>query len=211
MRATGAAVPPSIQVMAGAADNAFCAVRPPGHHAEPDARHGLLPVQQRRRSPRCMPGPRTASSASRWSISTCITATARRAFWTDTELFYGSTHQMPLYPGTGARARRGRRQYLQCAARARRRRRGVSRAFATRILPALDAFAADFLLVSAGFDAHVNDPLAQIRLESGFRLGDRAAAGGGSQAHRGKLVSTLEGGYDLDALAASAAAHVGWR
>ncbi len=108
LRAVGAATAAVDAVFAGEADNAFCAMRPPGHHAETQPRHGLLPLQSGcHRRPPCPPCP-MAPSASPWSISMSTTATAPRRFSGPTaNLFYGSTHQMPLYPGTGARRETG--------------------------------------------------------------------------------------------------------
>jgi acetoin utilization deacetylase AcuC-like enzyme len=131
------------------------------------------------------------------------------AFWSDKDLFYGSTHQMPLFPGTGAIDETGVGNIFNAPLKPGDDGDDFRAAFDQRILPALDDFAPDLLLVSAGFDAHVRDPLAQLRLvEADFawvadRLLEAAAKHCG-----GRLVSTLEGGYDLDALASSTAIHV---
>jgi acetoin utilization deacetylase AcuC-like enzyme len=127
----------------------------------------------------------------------------------DASLFYASSHQYPLYPGTGAREETGLRNVVNTPLASGSDGRLFRRAFEREILPALDAFAPGLLLVSAGFDAHRADPLAGLELEeSDFawvtaRLVECAARHCG-----GKLVSVLEGGYDLKALGASAAAHV---
>jgi acetoin utilization deacetylase AcuC-like enzyme len=132
------------------------------------------------------------------------------AFWDEAELFFASTHQMPLYPGTGSSNERGAHGNivnlpLPPMAGSKEFRAAMSEG----LLPALRRFAPEFLLVSAGYDAHQADPLAQLR----FRDEDYAWATAELKAVAedccaGRLVSTLEGGYDLGALATSAAAHV---
>ena len=149
-------------------------------------------------------------SASRWSISTCITATARKppsgrtrtcstarpircrsipAPARSSETGVGNIVNAPLSPGDGGE------QFRE--------------AFLTRILPALNNFGPDILLVSAGFDAHRDDPLAQLQLvEADFAWVTEQMLEAAAKHCGGRLVSTLEGGYDLDALGRSAAAHV---
>jgi len=130
-------------------------------------------------------------------------------FESDGDLFYASTHQSPLYPGTGDRAERGvgniRNAPLPPGAGSAEFRAAMS----DIVLPGLDRFAPELLLISAGFDAHHADPLANLELETADFAWATAMLRGVADRHcRGRLVSTLEGGYDLDALAASAAAHV---
>ena len=125
-------------------------------------------------------------------------------FWSDPTVLYCSTHQMPLYPGTGAASETGAGNIVNAPLASRQRQRPSSaRPFSARILPALDNSAPDLIIVSAGFDAHHRDPLAAINLtEDGFRLGDRpAAATAAAQFSGNRLVSLLEGGYDLQGLA----------
>ena len=126
------------------------------------------------------------------------------------DLFYGSTHQSPCYPGTGEPWERGVADNI-INAPLRPRDGGVAfrNAWSNIVLPALDAFAPGFLIISAGFDAHAADPLAQLRLETSDYawITDQLIAV--AEKHCGdRLVSVLEGGYDLDALAASVAVHV---
>ncbi|MFQ5468662.1 MAG: histone deacetylase family protein, partial [Kiloniellaceae bacterium] len=132
------------------------------------------------------------------------------AFWDDPDLFYGSTHQMPLYPGTGAAEERGGHGNivnvpLAPMAGSPEFRQGMR----DRILPSLRKFAPELIVISAGFDAHAEDPLAGLCL----REDDYAWATGeilaiAALTCAGRVVSTLEGGYNLHALADSAAAHV---
>jgi acetoin utilization deacetylase AcuC-like enzyme len=131
-------------------------------------------------------------------------------FWGDPELFYASTHQFPLYPGTGRAEERGASgNILNVPLPPMAGSEEFRHAIRVAVLPALTRFAPEFLLVSAGFDGHVDDPLAGLRYEEAdfawvtgelVRVADEVCGG--------RVVSALEGGYDLRALAASAAAHV---
>jgi acetoin utilization deacetylase AcuC-like enzyme len=209
LRAAGAVVAAVDAVMAGAADNAFCAVRPPGHHAEPARAMGFCLFNN------IAVGALRAREAHGLSRVAVIDFDVHHgngtqaAFETDGGLFYASTHQFPLYPGTGSARETGVGNIVNVPLRpmsgSSQFRVGVTQ----RILPALDAFRPELVLISAGFDAHKSDPLAQLLLEERdytwiteqlLEIAYRHA--------RGRVVSTLEGGYDLAALAASVAAHV---
>ena len=130
-------------------------------------------------------------------------------FWSDPDLFYGSTHQMPLYPGTGAVQETGAGNIFNAPLRAGDGSEQFREAMGTVILPALDAFAPDLVIISAGFDAHHRDPLGSLQLtEEDFawitlQLMEAAEIHCG-----GRIVSVLEGGYDLQGLAASVGIHV---
>ena len=126
------------------------------------------------------------------------------------DLFYASSHQHPCYPGTGAASERGTANNIVNAP-LRPGSDGIAfrAAWSNIILPELDRFAPGLLIVSAGFDAHKADPLAQLRLETADYAWITQELLGIAAVHcNGRLVSCLEGGYDLRALAASAAAHV---
>jgi acetoin utilization deacetylase AcuC-like enzyme len=209
LRAAGAAIYAVDQVVTGAAQNAFCSVRPPGHHAEPIRPMGFCLFNN---VAIAAFHARAAHGAERVAVVDFDVHHGngtQAAFGSDKNLFYGSTHQMPLYPGTGAASETGVGNIVNVPLNPGDGGAQFRAAFRSRILPALDAFAPDMLLVSAGFDAHRDDPLAQLDLvEADFawvtqELLDMAAKHCG-----GRLVSTLEGGYDLDALGRSAAAHV---
>jgi acetoin utilization deacetylase AcuC-like enzyme len=209
LRAAGAAVHAVDQVMAGSAKNAFCAVRPPGHHAEPARAMGFCLFNN------VAVGAlhaRVAHGAKRVAVVDFDVHHGngtQAAFWSDRDLFYGSTHQMPLFPGTGAVDETGVGNICNAPLKPGDGGEEFRHAYETRILPALNDFAPDFLLVSAGFDAHINDPLAQLRLvESDFAWVTEKLLEAAEKHTGGKLVSTLEGGYDLDALARSTAVHV---
>ena len=131
-------------------------------------------------------------------------------FWDDPDLFYASSHQSPCYPGTGQPHETGVAGNIVNAPLPPRSGSAAFRAaWADTILPALDAFAPELLIVSAGFDAHRDDPLAQLRVETAdFAWLTRELRALAVRHCAGRLVSVLEGGYDLDALAECAAAHV---
>jgi acetoin utilization deacetylase AcuC-like enzyme len=209
LRATGAVVHAVDQVMSGAVKNAFCAVRPPGHHAEPSRPMGFCLFNN---VAIAALHARAAHGAERVAVIDFDVHHGngtQDAFWSDKDLFYGSTHQMPLFPGTGALSETGVGNIYNAPLRAGDGREHFEEAFLGRILPALHDFSPDILLISAGFDAHRDDPLAQIGLvEADFawvteRLLEMAEKHAG-----GRVVSTLEGGYNLEALGRSAAAHV---
>jgi acetoin utilization deacetylase AcuC-like enzyme len=210
LRAAGACIAAVDAVMKGEAQNAFCAVRPPGHHAEPHHAMGFCLFNN------------VAIAASHARRTHKIERVAvidfdvhhgngtQAAFEEDAALFYASTHQMPLYPGTGASSERGVGNIVNVPLPPMAGTREFRQAFSGHILPALDSFRPDLVLVSAGFDAHRSDPLAQLMLvESDYAWVTDELLGVAARHAGGRLVSTLEGGYDLDALAASAAAHVG--
>jgi acetoin utilization deacetylase AcuC-like enzyme len=130
-------------------------------------------------------------------------------FERDPNLFYASTHQWPLYPGTGAPSERGVGNIVNVPLRSHSGGPEFRAAFTRAILPALDAFAPELVIVSAGFDAHEDDPLASLMLhEDDYEWVTAALLEVASTHAKGRLVSALEGGYDLRALGASAAAHV---
>jgi acetoin utilization deacetylase AcuC-like enzyme len=206
LRASGAAVAAVDAVMEGWARTAFAAVRPPGHHAEPRRPMGFCLFN----------GVAVAAehARARWGLKRIAVVDfdvhhgngTQAMFQNDPDLFYASSHQSPCYPGTGAADERGVADNvvnlpLPPGADSRAFRAAWSRTG----LPALAAFRPDLLIVSAGFDAHKADPLASLGLETeDFAwITDRLL-----ETADGKLVSVLEGGYDLQALAACTAAHV---
>jgi acetoin utilization deacetylase AcuC-like enzyme len=209
LRATGASLHAVDQVMAGKADNAFCAVRPPGHHAEPSRAMGFCLFNTVAIAALHARATHGAKRVAVVDFDVHHGNGTQTAFWSDRDLFYGSTHQMPLFPGTGALDETGVGNIFNAPLKPGDDGDDFRAAYETRILPALDAFAPDFLLVSAGFDAHLRDPLANLRvLEPDFAWVTEKLLEAADKHCGGKLVATLEGGYDLEALASSAAVHV---
>ena len=130
-------------------------------------------------------------------------------FWNDKDLYFGSTHQMPLYPGTGALSETGVGNIWNAPLRPGDAGDRFKEALQSRILPALRNFSPDIVLISAGFDAHADDPLANLRLlEPDFAWATNEIAEVAAKHAQGRLVSMLEGGYNLAALAKSVGVHV---
>jgi len=210
LRAAGAVVLGVDMVIAGEAKNAFCAVRPPGHHATQNRAMGFCLFNN------VAVGALHARAVHGIARIAVIDFDVHHGngtqaiFESDAGLFYGSTHQSPLYPGTGWPDETGVAHNIVNAPLP----PGAGgaefrRAFETLVLPALAKFEPEFLMISAGFDAHRDDPLAQLRLdESDFAWATEKLCASAEQLCGGRVVSTLEGGYDLEATARSASAHV---
>jgi acetoin utilization deacetylase AcuC-like enzyme len=209
LRAAGAMVAAVDLVLKNGAANAFCAVRPPGHHAESDMAMGFCLFNN------VAIGAAHACAAHGLKRVAIVDFDVHHGngtqhiFEHDAQIFYASTHQMPLYPGTGARSERGVGNICNAPLPPFAGGDEFRDAYEEIVLPALDRFKPELIMISAGFDAHRADPLASLELEAedfGWvteRLAELAKTHCG-----GRLVSTLEGGYDLGALAESSAAHV---
>ena len=208
-RAAGAVATAVDAVMGGEADNAFCAVRPPGHHAEPRRPMGFCLFNN------VVVGAERARRAHGLTRIAVVDFDVHHgngtqaAFERDGDLFFGSTHQWPLYPGTGAAHETGVGNVVNAPLSPGTGSAGFRDAMESKLLPALRAFRPELILISAGFDAHRDDPLAALELvEADYAWITTELARIAGELCSGRLVSTLEGGYDLRALAASAAAHV---
>jgi acetoin utilization deacetylase AcuC-like enzyme len=205
--AAGAVVAAVEAVAAGEAERAFCAVRPPGHHAEPDQAMGFClfsNVAVAARAAQALGLQRVAVV----DFDVHHGNGTQAAFEQDPSLFLASIHQSPLYPGTGDESETGVGNIVNAPVPPHAPRELWRRRFEERLMPALDAFAPDLILISAGFDAHRRDPLAHQSLEEAdYAWATRAVVEVARSSCRGRVVSTLEGGYDLEALGRSAAAH----
>ncbi|MCW5746118.1 MAG: histone deacetylase family protein [Alphaproteobacteria bacterium] len=209
LRAAGAVVAAVDAVVGGAADNAFCAVRPPGHHAEPDRAMGFCLFNN------VVIGARRAQRAHGLSRVAIIDFDVHHGNGTESQamadksLFYGSTHQSPLYPGTGMDNDPRHPNVVNAPLPPQAGSDEFRAAMSERILPALRAFEPALVIISAGFDAHTDDPLAELRLtEDDYAWATEALLAVARDCAAGRLVSALEGGYNLKALARSTAAHV---
>ncbi len=210
LRAAGAVCAAIDAVIAGKAKNAFCAVRPPGHHAEPERAMGFCLFNNAAVGAARARGVHGLERVAVIDFDVHHGNGTQAAFVADPCLFYASTHQSPLYPGTGAASETGVGNIVNVPLRPLSGSAPFRSAFSERVLPALDEFCPMLVIVSAGFDAHKSDPLAQLMLdESDYVWVTEQLVEAASRHARGRLVSTLEGGYDLLALGASAAAHVG--
>ncbi len=210
LRAAGAVCAAVDAVMAGEGKNAFCAVRPPGHHAEPGRAMGFClfnNVAVGALHARKKHGLRRVAVI---DFDVHHGNGTQAAFERDADLFYASTHQYPLYPGTGAMDERGvANNILNLPLPPGANSELFRLAMEKGVLVALAAFRPEMVFISAGFDAHAADPLANMELSTeDFGWATERLAEVARKSCGGRLVSTLEGGYDLDALAESAAAHV---
>jgi acetoin utilization deacetylase AcuC-like enzyme len=206
--AAGAVVDAVRAVARGEMSRAFAAVRPPGHHAEPDQAMGFCLFSNVAVAARAA----QAEGLSRVAVIDFDVHHGngtQAAFESDDSLFLGSIHQMPLYPGTGAASETGVGNIVNAPVPPHAAREAWRATFAGGLMPALESFRPDLILISAGFDAHRRDPLAHQSLEADdFAWATRAVVEVARSCCGGKVVSSLEGGYDLEGLGRSAVAHV---
>jgi acetoin utilization deacetylase AcuC-like enzyme len=211
MRAVGAGLEAVDKVMDpnSGIKNAFCQVRPPGHHAEAERAMGFCFFNSIAVAAHYARKKHGAERVAVIDFDVHHGNGTQDIFWSDKDMLYASTHQMPLYPGSGALGETGVGNIWNAPMRAGDTGDKFKEAVQSRILPALHNFAPDLVLISAGFDAHKDDPLANMKLvEADFLWVTEELAKVAGRHCNGRLVSMLEGGYDLTALARSAAVHV---
>jgi acetoin utilization deacetylase AcuC-like enzyme len=210
LRAIGGAAMATDEVMTGKVDNAFCAMRPPGHHAETARAMGFCFFNTVAIIARHAQKRHGAERVAIVDFDVHHGNGSQEIFWSDPTVMYASTHEMPLYPGTGAPSERGARNtVVNAPLRAGDGGERFREAFETVVLPRVSAFAPDFLVISAGFDAHMRDPLAHLNLlEPDFAWATQQLMAIADKTANGRVVSVLEGGYDLQGLSRSVAAHV---
>ena len=210
LRAAGAAVAAVDAALVGPSPRVFCAVRPPGHHATHDTAMGFCLFNNIAVAALHALDAHGLERVAIVDFDVHHGNGTQAIFEHDRRVLFASSHQWPLYPGTGARNETGEGNIVNAPLPPDADGTLFRTAWSDVLLPAIDAFKPQLLLVSAGFDAHRRDPLAQLRLEAGdyawitrelVRLAQRHCGG--------RIVSTLEGGYDLDALRESSVAHVG--
>jgi len=209
LRAAGAVVAAVDALAAGGGQNAFCAVRPPGHHAEHDRAMGFCIFNN------VAVGALHARAKHGWRRAAVVDFDVHHGngtqhmFERDAELFYASTHQFPNYPGTGAADETGVGNIVNAPLAPNSGSKEFRAAMTRMVLPALADFKPDIVFISAGFDAHARDPLASLNLhEDDYAWATTEIMSIAAERCRGRVVSALEGGYNLKALAASVSAHV---
>eukprot|EP01037_Dinobryon_pediforme_P023489 gene23489-biopygen14161 len=209
LRGVGAACAAVDEVFQGKVSNAFSASRPPGHHAEKSRAMGFCLFNN-------------AAIAARWAQQTYGAERVaivdfdvhhgngtQDIFWSDKSVMYCSTHQMPLYPGTGAASETGVGNIVNVPLRQGDGSMEFREAVDIAIFPRLEDFRPDLMIISAGFDAHMRDPLGGLNLvEADFSWVTAKLMDIADRTAKGRVVSLLEGGYDLEGLARSVAAHV---
>ncbi len=210
LRAAGALVAAVDAVAGGQADNAFCAVRPPGHHAEPQHAMGFCLFNSVAVGALQARAEHGLQRVAVFDFDVHHGNGTQASFWADRDLCYASTHQSPLYPGTGAASERGvNGNIVNVPLPSGAGSLAFREAVENTVVPALRRFAPDMILLSAGFDAHADDPLAGLAIqdEDYFWVTEKMVALA-QELCDGRLVSALEGGYDPAALGRSVAAHV---
>ena len=205
----GGAIAAVDAVFSGIADNVFVASRPPGHHAEKSKAMGFCFFNNVAIAARHAQKAHGAERVAIIDWDVHHGNGTQDIFWDDPSVLFCSTHQMPLYPGSGAKTETGAGNIVNAPLSTNDGSDHFREAFKSRVLPRVADFQPDIILISAGFDAHHRDPLAQINLVADdfdwataklLDLADRSA--------KNRVVSLLEGGYDLQGLAESAATHI---
>lgn len=210
LRAAGAGVAAVDEVLGGQATRVFCAVRPPGHHATHDTAMGFCLFNSIAVAALHALEQHGLERVAIVDFDVHHGNGTQAIFEHDRRVLFASSHQMPLYPGTGDREETGEGNIVNAPLPPGAGSAQFRQAWSARLLPEVDAFRPQLLLVSAGFDAHRRDPLAQLQLESAdFRWITDELVALANRHCGGRMVSMLEGGYDLEALAESSVAHLG--
>ena len=206
----GGAIQAVDEVMTGQVSNAFSALRPPGHHAETARAMGFCFFNSAAIAARHAQRRHGAGRVAVIDWDVHHGNGTQEIFWDDSSVLYASTHEMPLFPGTGAASERGAHgTIVNAPLRAGDGSDIFREAMEVGILPRIEAFEPDLIVISAGFDAHWRDPLANINLkEPDFAWATQKLMEIADRSCGGRIVSILEGGYDLEGLARSTAAHV---
>ena len=196
-------------VLSGVSNNAFCCMRPPGHHAEYGEAMGFCIFNNIAVAAKYAQKKYGIDKVAVVDFDVHHGNGTQHLFENDPNLFYASTHQFPAYPGTGAISEVGSGNIVNVPLKPGSGSEAFREAYTKTILPKLNTFEPQLLLVSAGFDAHRKDPLCQLNLNSDdFSWVTKHLIEVADNHCQGMLISTLEGGYDLDALASSVAKHV---
>jgi len=210
--AAGAGIAAADAIMGGEIDNTFCAVRPPGHHAETDRAMGFCLFNNIAITARYLQRVRGVGKILIIDWDVHHGNGTQQIFYEDPTVLLFSSHQYPYYPGTGGMEEGGKGEgetfTVNAPLRAGCGDKEYQDVYTKMLLPVADVFEPDFVLISAGFDAHESDPLASMRLtDDGYAGLTRMAVEVAGKHSGGRLISMLEGGYDI-ALGSSVAAHI---
>ena len=208
-RAVGALIAAVDSVLTGECNNAFCAVRPPGHHAEKNHAMGFCYFNNAAIGARYAQLEHGLKKVAVVDFDVHHGNGTQSAFWRDPSVLYASSHQFPLFPGTGAENETGVGNIFNLPLHSGTTSSVFRKGWETRILPALNLFAPELIIISAGFDGHFRDPLSSLDLDTeDFAWVTKRLLEIAHEHCSGRIVSTLEGGYDLHALKDSVSVHV---
>ena len=209
LRACGAGIESANELMSGLTKRLFCAVRPPGHHAETSRANGFCFINNAAVTARYLQSKFNINKIAIIDFDVHHGNGTQEIFYNDKSVFYGSIHQHPLFPGTGVEAETGVGNIFNAPISSDTTRDKFMEIFETKILKNVDLFEPEVILISAGFDAHKRDPLAGINLESeDYYTLTQNIVEIAKRHSNGRVISFLEGGYDLQALSECIEAHL---
>ena len=208
LRACGAGISASIDLMSGNFNRLFCAIRPPGHHAETTRVNGFCFINNAAVAARYLQFQFDINRVAIIDFDVHHGNGTQEIFYNDESVLYGSIHQHPLFPGTGMESEKGVGNIFNAPIDSGTTSEDFLKIFNEKILKNVDKFKPEVILISAGFDAHKRDPLAAINLDSeDYFLLTQAIVEIADRHSNGRVISFLEGGYDLLALSESIEAH----
>jgi acetoin utilization deacetylase AcuC-like enzyme len=209
LRACGAGIESANELMSGLTKRLFCAVRPPGHHAETSRANGFCFINNAAVTARYLQSKFNINKIAIIDFDVHHGNGTQEIFYNDKSVFYGSIHQHPLFPGTGVETETGVGNIFNAPISSDTTRDKFMEIFETKILKNVDLFEPEVILISAGFDAHKRDPLASINLESeDYYTLTQNIVEIAKRHSNGRVISFLEGGYDLQALSECIEAHL---
>jgi len=209
LRACGAGIESANELMSGVTKRLFCAVRPPGHHAETIRANGFCFINNAAVTARYLQSKFNLNKIAIIDFDVHHGNGTQEIFYNDKSVFYGSIHQYPLFPGTGKETETGVGNIFNAPISSDITRDEFMEIFEAKILKNVDLFEPEVILISAGFDAHKRDPLASINLESeDFYTLTKNIVEIAKRHSNGRVISFLEGGYDLQALSECIEGHL---
>ena len=208
LRACGSGISASKDLMNGSSKRVFCAVRPPGHHAETSRVNGFCFLNNAAVAARYLQSNYDIKKIAIIDFDVHHGNGTQEIFYNDNSVLYGSIHQHPLFPGTGLESEIGAGNIFNAPIEAGTSSEEFLRVFNEKILANVDRFEPEVIIISAGFDAHKRDPLATINLNSeDYFTMTQDIVGIANRHSKGRVISFLEGGYDLQALSESIQSH----
>ena len=208
LRSCGAGIAAADELMKNN-ERAFCAVRPPGHHAESEKAMGFCFINNAAVTARYLQKRYKVTKIAIIDFDVHHGNGTQEIFYNDETVAYGSSHEFPLFPGTGLEEEKGKGNIFNAPLKSGIKGKEFLSIFETKILKPIDKFKPEIILISAGFDAHARDPLANINLESeDFYQITKSIVDLANIHSKGRIISFLEGGYDLLALSESIKKHL---